>query len=172
MSEASQRFLSIIFLAISGMMSFREYVHVRWFWDYHLSFTPGLASTALAFLMIAPLYLRGILRWNRSIYTTLSFILILLVFASFIELALGGNGLSQFTTAAIAVALMLSWLGIKEVAGVCWVLALATGLYSAISNNLAMGFYGYLYIACGCLGLLFHSKLNPGQLVTGIRASY
>jgi hypothetical protein len=172
MSTESQRFASIIFLAIAGGMSFREYVHTRWLWDYHLTFSPGLISTGIAILMMAPLYLRGILKWNRSIFTTLSFVLILLVLASFIELALGGNGRGQFVTAAIGGAVVLSWLGIKEIAGVCWVLAFVAGLYSAISNNLAMGFYGYIYMAFGFLGLLLHSQLNPGQLVKGIQEAY
>lgn len=172
LSPENQRLLSLIFLAIAGVMSFQEYVHVRWLWDYRLTFKPGLISTSLAIAMLAPLYLRGILRWNRSIYTTVFFILVLLVFASFVELALGGNQRGQFTTAAIGVAVVLSWLGIKQVAGCCWILALATGLYSAISNNQAMGFYGYIYMLCAFLGLAFHAKLNPGQLVAGIRDAY
>jgi hypothetical protein len=171
-SRENQRFLSIAFLAIAGAMSFQNYVHVRWLWDYHLSFRPTLVSTGLAVVMIAPLYLRGILQWNKSIYTTISAMLILLVFASFIELSMGGNGSGQITTAAIGAAMVLSWLGIKEVAGASWVVALAGGFYSAINNNISMGFYGYIYIACGFLGLVFHSRLSPGQLVSGIRAAY
>lgn len=172
MSERNQRLASIIFLAIAGAMSFREYVQVRWLWDYHLTIRPGLISTVVAVLMVAPLYLRGILKWNRSIYTLISLVLILMVFASFLELALGGNGRGQVITAIIVMALVLSWLGIKEVAGVCWILAFAAGMFAAISNNLAMGFSGFIYITCGFLGLAFHSKLNPGQLVSGIRSEY
>lgn len=104
--------------------------------------------------------------------TTVFLVLVLLVFASFIELALGGNGRGQFTTAAIGAALVLSWLGIKEVAGASWALALSAGLYSAISNNMAMGFFGFIYVTCAFLGLVLHSKLSPGQLVSGIRDAY
>ena len=173
MSEETQRFISIIFLAIAGAMSFQTFVHTRLLlWDYHLSFRPTLISTALAVVMMAPLYLRDILQWNRSIYTTISAMLLLLVFASFFELAMGGNGRGQIATAAIVGALTMSWLGIKEVAGGCWVVALAAGLYSAINSSMAMGFFGYIYIAFGFLGLAFHSKLNPGQLVSGVRESY
>jgi hypothetical protein len=168
----NQRFVSIIFLAIAGGMSFLEYTHIGWFWDYHLTFTPGLISTVIATLMIAPLYLRGILIWNKSVYTTISFVLILLVFASFLELALGGNSYNPFVMGTIGAALLLSWLGIKEAAGQSWALALVAGLSSAILNDMAMGFYGFIYIACGVLGLLIHSKLNPGQLVAGIREAY
>ena len=167
-----QRLASLIFLAIAGGMSFLEYTHIGWIWDRHLSFAPGLISTIIAALMIAPLYLRGILIWNKSVYTAISFVLILLVFASFVELAMGGNSSNQYVRGAIGAALLLSWLGIKEVAGGCWALALLAGLSSAILNNMIMGFYGFTYIACGVLGQLFHSGLNPGQLVTGIRSAY
>jgi hypothetical protein len=171
-SEKNQRLISIVFLGIAAVMSFQDYVHVRRLWDYHLSFRPTLISTGLAVVMMAPLYLRGILQWNRSIYTTISAMLILLVFASFIELAMGGNGRADITTTGIGAAIVLSWLGMKEVAGGCWMVPLAVGLYSAYYNSNAMGFYGYIYIACSFLGLVFHSKLNPGQLVSGIRGAY
>jgi hypothetical protein len=172
MNEESQRLASLIFLAIAGGMSFLEYTHVRILWDYHLSFTPRLLSTALAVCMVAPLYLRGILKWNMSVYTTISLVLILLVFGSFVELSLGGNNRNEFVTTALGAALLLSWLGIKEVAALCWVLVLIVGLYCTLSNSAAMGIYGYVYIVCGFLGLLFHSKLSPGELIAGIRAEY
>lgn len=169
----STQLISMLFLLMSGLMSFFEYTQTRIFWDYHLTFAPGFISTIIAVCLISPLYLRGILHWSRSVYSILSFILILLVFASFIQLALGGAkapGVIVISTLLLAVT--LSWLGIRGVAGVCWILVLIVAIYSAVLNNLAMGFYGFVYIVTGFLGIVLHSGLNPGQLLSDIKLEY
>lgn len=172
LDNASIRFLSLIFLSIAGVMSFFEYTHIGWIWDTHVTFTPNFLSSILGILLIAPLYMRGILKWNKSIYTITSFILILMVFASFIELALGGNGKSSITIALVGAALVLSWLGIRAAAGIAWILVLAAAVLSAIANNLAMGFWGFVYVGSGTLGLVLHSGLNPGELMYALKIEY
>lgn len=172
LSTTAQRALSLVFLGIAGVMSFQEYVDAGWLWDRRLSFSPTLLSSAIALPIVAPLYLRGILKWRKSVYTTLSFLLLLMVFASMIELALGGNGLSSAAASVIGLTLVLSWLGMGGVAQSAWVLLAGAAVYSTVRNNLALDVYGYLYVACCCLGLLFHSELNPGQLGVAMRDAY
>jgi len=166
------RFLSLVFLLASGVMSFFNYTHTGIFIDSSLTFQPGFISTILAICLISPLYLRGVLKWNKSIYSLLSLVLILLVFASFTELAMGGNERSSIVISLLVAAIVLSWLGVKAVAGASWVLALAAAIYSAIDNNLAMGFQGFIYISSGFIGLVLHSGVNPGELFEGIVNEY
>jgi hypothetical protein len=170
------RLLSLLFLLASGVMSFFNYTHTGVFagifFDSSLTFQPNLISTILAICLISPLYLRGILKWSKSIYSLLSLVLILLVFASFTELALGGNGKSSIVISLLVAAVVLSWLGVKAVAGASWGLALAAAIYSAIVSDLAMGFAGFIYIGSGFIGLVLHSGLNPGELFEGIRSEY
>jgi hypothetical protein len=170
------RLLSLFFLLASGVMSFFNYTHTGVFagifFDSSLTFQPNLISTILAICLISPLYLRGILKWSKSIYSLLSLVLILLVFASFTELALGGNGKSSIVISLLVAAVVLSWLGVKAVAGASWGLALAAAIYSAIESNLAMGFAGFIYIGSGFIGLVLHSGVNPGELFEGIRSEY
>lgn len=166
------RLLSLVFLGVAGAMSFFEYTHIGWLWDTTLTFVPRLISTIIAVAFLAPLYLRKILVWNKSIYSILSFILILLVFASFIELATGGNQKNTIVLGLLAVSAVLSWLGIREVAGIAWLLTLGAAIYAALENNLAMGFYGFIYIGSGFLGLILHTGLNPGELVNGLKKEY
>lgn len=170
------RLLSLVFLLLSGMMSFFTYTRKvdLWIfsWDSELTFKPGFVSTLLAVFMIAPLYLRGILQWNVSIYGVVSLLLILLVFSSFVELVLGSKTRSPLIMGLLGSALVLSWLGIKEVAGIAWILVLAGGIYSVIISNIALGFYGFIYVAFGFVGLVLHSGLNPGELVQGIKMEY
>ena len=165
------RVLSLFFLLLSGSMSFLTYTHTGIFWDSQFSFEPGFISTILAVFLISPLYLRGLLKWNKSIYTLLSFVLILLVFGSFIELAMGGNK-NPIIVVLLSISIVLSWLGMRAIAGVGWILTLAAGIYSAIINDMAMGFYGFIYIGSGFLGLILHSGLNPGKLVLGLKEEF
>ena len=170
------RLLSLLFLLASGVMPFFNYTHTGVFagifFDSSLTFQPNLISTILAICLISPLYLRGILKWSKSIYSLLSLVLILLVFASFTELALGGNGKSSIVISLLVAAVVLSWLGVKAVASASWGLALAAAIYSAIVSDLAMGFAGFIYIGSGFIGLVLHSGLNPGELFEGIRSEY
>jgi hypothetical protein len=166
------RILSLLFLLISGVMSFFKYTHVGWLWNSSMTFKPGFISTIFAVFLIAPLYLRGILKWNKSLYSLLSLILILLVFASFTELAMGGNDYNRIVLFLLVAAVLLSWLGIRAVAGASWILVLAAAIYAAIENNLAMGIYGFVYISSGFVGLVLHSGLNPGELFEGIKNEY
>jgi hypothetical protein len=167
------RFLSLVFLLASGAMSFLNYTDIGTFYNSSLTFQPTFISTILAIFLISPLYLRGILKWSKSIYSLLSLVLILLVFASFTELAIGGNGSkSTIVISLLGAAIVLSWLGVKAVAGASWGLALAAAIYSAIENNLAMGFGGFIYISSGFIGLVLHSGVNPGELFEGIVNEY
>lgn len=166
------RFLSLIFLLLAGILSFFEYTHVGKLWNTHLTFTPTFLSSIFGILLIAPLYMRGILKWNKSIYTIISFVLILMVFASFIELALGGKGKSSITMALLSAAFVLSWLGIRAAAGVAWILVLVATVMSVIANNLTMGFSGFVYVVSGALGLILHSGLNPGEFMQALKTEY
>jgi hypothetical protein len=174
LSGATLRLLSLLFLLLSGAMSLFKYTQITsWWWpDVVRTFKPSLISTVLAIFLIAPLYLRGILKWNKSIYSILSLVLILLVFSSFVELAMGGNQKSIFIYGLLGAAIILSWLGIREVASISWVLALCAGIYAAAESNLAMGIAGFVYIAAGFCGLVLHSGLHPGQLVQGLKSEF
>ena len=177
LDDGWQRFLSLTFLFIAGMLCFFTYTHESLLWGHKvwegtLKIKPGFISTIIAVLLIAPLYLRNIFKWNRSVYTIISFILILLVFASFIELASGGNSKNSIVNTLIALSIVLSWLGIRGIAGISWILVIAATVYSTITNNIILGFYGFIYISSGFLGLLLHTGLNPGAFMKCLKDEY
>lgn len=180
LSAGALRGLSLFFLLAAGVMSFFEYTQINTGWfnglfgnsESRLTFRPGMIATIIAILLTCPLYLRGILKWNKSIYTILSAILILLVFASFVELALLGGNDNVTIISLLLSAVVLSWLGMKAVAGVSWALALSAAIYSMVSSSMIMGFYGFIYVTCGFLGLVLHSGLTPGGLVSSMIEEY
>lgn len=153
-------------------MSLLTYTHEGRIWDTSVSFAPRFHSSAVALALVAPLYLRRILNWNRSLYSIASFILILAFFASLVELALGGNTRSALIMPVLAIAVAVSWLGLREIAGASWLLVLLAGSLAAVGTNLALGIFGFIYIACGILGLSLHAGLNPGQIVSGLMREY
>lgn len=175
LDSESLRFLSLIFLLIAATMSLFQYTHIGFFgmWKTTVQFAPGFLSSVFGLILIAPLYMRGILKWNKSIYSILSFILIAMVFSSFIELIIGGGKtINSIIMAILVAAFVLSWLGMRAVAGVAWVLVLAAAVMSAIWNNLAMGFLGFIYVCSGALGLILHSGLNPGEFMKALKSEY
>lgn len=173
MSITTQRILSLIFLMIAVSMAFLSYDRAGIFFNTKLEIFPGFISTLVAIILIAPLYARNILKWNKSFYTLISLILFLMLFGSLVELAMGGNGLnSQVVQYLLLSAIVLSWLGMKSIAGGSWLLLFPAIAVSIIENNTAMGFYGFIYVACGFIGILLHSELNPANLVNGIKEEF
>jgi hypothetical protein len=86
------------------------------------------------------------------------------------KLALLGSGDIQFYL--VTAAIVLSWLGMRAVAGIGWVLAFAAAVLSVLSTSAAMGLSGFLFIASALLGLLMHSNLGPSRVVQEIMAEY
>ena len=167
----TQKVLSLLLLGFSVGLSLQYYTGKRFFFfNVAYSISPDFISGIVALCLILPLYARGILRWSASIYGTLMFVLFLAVYASLAKLALLGKGDVQVYLVTAAV--VLSWLGMRAVAGIGWVLAFAAAVLSAISTSAAMGLSGFLFIASAFLGLLMHSNLGPGRVVEEIMAEY
>jgi len=131
-------------------------------------------SSAIAVALIAPLYLRGLLKWNKSPFTTISFVLILGVFASFVEMSIlgGKTKLGGVNLYVLMIALALSWAGIRGIAGIAWVIVLVLGIYNVHSASIDFGLPGYLYICSAFMGLCFHSGVNPGELFSSLKEEY
>ena len=72
----------------------------------------------------------------------------------------------------MSAAILLSWLGMAPIAGVAWLLLLGAAIGSVIFYDAALGFFGFIYIACGALGLLLNQNLSLGGLMQGIKGEY
>lgn len=166
-----QRLLSLVFLAIADLLAFNSYTSTGFFWDSTFNLQPGAFETFIAIAMVAPLYLRGILSWKKSTYSILFFVLVTWLFGSLASLATGGKDHNVVTYLLIGT-VALSWLGIREVAGVGWVLLLLIGGYGFLKRSADMDIFGFVYVVSGFLGLVVHGNLNPGQLLRGLKAEY
>lgn len=175
-SKEWQRFASLALLLFAFVLALLPYERKRLggLWHTNVSITPEFLSACIALALIAPLYLRGLLKWNRSPFTTISFVLILGVFASFVQLSVfgGKSWVGTVNFYMVMIALVLSWIGLRGVAGIAWIIVLLAGIYNVHSTSTNLGFAGYLYICSAFLGLCFHSGVNPGELVSSLKDEY
>ncbi|MCG3717796.1 hypothetical protein L5F50_01245 [Aliarcobacter butzleri] len=173
MSQKALKGFSLLFLLIATSMTLFTYSQEGILWDTKLNIYPSFISAIIAICLIVPLYARNILKWNKSVYTLISFVFFLLLFSSLITLAMGGSGFnSKVVQYVLITSIILSWLGMKAIAGVSWLLLFVAVIYSIVENNMAMGFYGFIYISCGFIGLVLHTDLNPGNLMKDIKEEF
>lgn len=175
--------LSVIFLTTAVAISFMNFAYVeeKWFGLSEevrvFNFAPDLISTIVAIVLVAPLYIRNLFRWTQSFYSLIFFVLIVFFFATLIHLVLGGRDVlssegNNRTIEMIAAAIILSWVGMKGIAALSWVMVVIAAIVSMLNQNYAMGFWGAIYIMSGCLGILLRTNLNPGQLIGVFKEEY
>ena len=178
--STSRKLLSLALLATAGsiaLIDFDEKCLFSW-WCGEVNFAPGYISGLLALGLVLPMYARGILIWATNVYRMVSFALVLFVCAVAIEIALlgGGSGwpgfLGSFTGALLAAALLLSWLGMREVARYVWILVLIPIIYNAINNDITLGFYGFIFVLCAILGLMLQSVNNFQNTLESLAREY
>jgi hypothetical protein len=170
-SGQSKKILSVVFLLISCLLSFQSIVGTRlFFFPKDISIAPDLLSATIALALVVPLYGRGILKWSSSIYGLMMFVLLLAVFSSISKLAYAGGG--EVSLYLIAIAVVLSWLGVRAIAGIVWVLVFIAGVYSATKISTEMGITGFIFITTSFLGLLMHTNLSPTGIVNGMTDEY
>lgn len=170
-SGQSKKILSIVFLLVSCLLSFQSIAGTRFFFfPKDISIAPDLLSATIALALIIPLYGRGILKWSPSIHGLIMFVLLLAVFSSISKLAYaGGDDVSLYL---IAIAVALSWLDVRAIAGMVWVLVFLASVYSATMISVGMGITGFIFILTSFLGLLMHTSLSPAGIVTEMSAEY
>lgn len=175
MPKEWQRLGSLIFLLFAVIITFPEYTRERqWWFDSKSDIRPTFISAAIAICLVSPLYLREILKWNKSVYGLVSSFLITWVFASFVSASLiqlkGILGTVNFYL--ILMAISLSWLGIRGVAGVSWIVVFILAIYNIRKVSLDMDIWGFLFVVFSFLGLCLHSGVNPGELFKGLKEEY
>ena len=170
-SGQSKKILSVIFLLVSFLLSFQSIAGTRlFFFPKDISISPDLLSATIALALIIPLYGRGILKWSPSIHGLIMFVLLLAVFSSISKLAYaGGDDVSLYL---IAIAVALSWLGVRAISGMVWVLVFLASVYSATTISAGMGITGFVFILTSFLGLLMHTNLSPAGIVSEMAAEY
>ena len=173
--EASRMLLSLVFFAAAGSIVFFEFekCYFWWGWCKDVKFTPGFISGLLALGLVFPMYARGILVWEFKVYGLFSLGLIVFVSAVAIKIALlGPDFFGSLTSYLLIGALMLSWLGMREIAGYAWLSVIVLGAYNAVSNDVTLGFYGFAFVLCAFLGIMLHNPDSFQNTLKALSAEY
>ena len=129
-------------------------------------FFPDFITAIMGVMIVLPLYLRNILKWEHtSVYSILSAAINVTLVATLCKIVVG-NGFSQSLLSYLLLsAIFLSWLGMRPVAGMAWVAVLIIGIFGLIVRNYAMGMHGYLFVLCSFIGLLLQSEMKPRDVM-------
>lgn len=135
---------------------------------------PGLRSGIIGLLLIAPLYIRKVLHWEQnSIYTMISFILNLSLASTIAVICFEDLSDSLFDAIwpiqdvrilLLMFAVALTWLGMRAIAGIAYILLFLLVMLNLSMANTAMGFNGFLCVLLGTLGLILQNGLTPRQM--------
>ncbi|MDB9923886.1 hypothetical protein OAC90_00220 [Planktomarina sp.] len=171
LSDKTKKLVSLTFLLVAFSISMASYTHDGWFFDTQKNLRPDLPAILLGLALVTPLYARRILKWSASIYGIVTFILFLSVFASFLQIGLDGGG-SDISKYLIGTAVIVSWIGIRGLAGIAWIPAIAAAGYNAISMSDTLGLWGAVFLVSVVIGLLLHSNLSPANLMQSLQDEF
>lgn len=167
----TKQFSIIACMAIAVLMSFLPYTLQNTSTAFF-----GKIKTSMQAVSIAPnmlsclygiiLYSAILIRFRRPLFKnaieTITAILDILFFASFLTIFVSAETfripLTNFSGSGhtiLIIGILFSWLGIKAVAGIVWILLLILGLHHISIVNNAMGFYGIVYILCAFVSLVY-----------------
>lgn len=163
----------ILFMTVAILLSF-----VGWKKGHStVSIRPDMISMMYAVLIYSAYVVRvkGIRKMLESIREIVVCILVLMLFASFVQIFLGTNefkifGIELFSFDSkilLLIAFLLSWLGVKFVSVVTLGLVVVCALAKLSIVNEAMGVWGIVYVLSGFIGIILYLKTEP-QVVAAL----
>lgn len=168
----------ISFTNISGTVT-KRFLFWSWNEEFMTNITPSLMSTLFAILLL----LAVILRNNpRNMFSKPSrFVLLaedVLFISSFLNILCNKEplpipGINLSCQSLLVAAVVFSWVGIKEVAGIVWAAVLIFGVTRLCSIDSVMGFTGSLYLLCAFLsGVLQWLELDVRLSLDGLKKEF
>ncbi len=142
------------------------------FFTKEMRITPGLLSGFLGIGLLVPLYLRGILKFQFSIYNLVSAFVMFFIFSSLIQIVIGDGLFTTIKVALVIGAIVLAWVGMRGVANFAWFLLFIGVILNVQNLSEAMGIWGWLFVALSFFGLLLHTGLGPKALIEGLKEEY
>ena len=168
LTKDKQRLLSLALLiaaiAFAWLPHERSWILFR-VWERTLredGFIPDFITAIMGVMIVLPLYLRNILKWEHtSVYSVLSAAINVTLVATLCKIIVGNGFSGSLLSYLLVFAIVLSWLGMRPVAGMAWVAVLVIGIFGLMLRNYAMGIHGYMFVLCSFLGLLLQSEMKP-----------
>lgn len=168
----------ISFVNISGTIT-KRFLFWSWNEQFLTNITPSLMSTLFAILLLLAVILRNDPR--RLFAKPSRFVLLaedVLFISSFLNILCNKEPLpipavTVSCQSLLVVAVVFSWVGIKEVAGIIWAAVLILGVTRLCSIDSVMGFTGSLYLLCAFLsGVLQWLELGIHISLDGLKQQF
>lgn len=168
----------ISFTNISGTIT-KRFLFWSWNEQFITSITPSLMSTLFAILLLLAVILRNNPR--RMFSKPSRFVMLagdVLFISSFLNILCNKEmlpipGINMSCQALLIVAIGLSWVGIREVAGIIWIIVLILGVTRLCSIDSVMGFTGSLYLLSAFIsGVLQWLELDVHFSLDGLKQQF
>jgi len=138
--------------------------HDKSLWNYM-----GIYHGILGFVLMIPLYTRNYIRFSRiSVYSVVSFSLNWLMFASITALIIGKGLKADFMGGLLIAVILISWLGMKSIAGFGWLLLFPLAIYNITKSSISFGGWAIIYLISVALSIIFQTNTPPGELTKNI----
>lgn len=148
----------------------------RWFSDKDtvLNF-PSIVNGAVGLFMCMPMYIRGFIEFKHiSIYRCVTLLFNWLLFSSISQIILGPDNTleNNFSSMCLFGGMLLTWLGLRSVAGFCWLFFVFIALFNLAFNSKLPQFTGFLFLACGFFSLMFQMNLVPVEMYNRFKVEF
>lgn len=132
---------------------------------------PGFLNSLWGLSLCFPIYLRNFIPFKTlSPYSYISFALNFSLFSVVAQLIFGASGTFTHNTlnAVFLASLVISWLGIRSVAGFGWLAVFLLAVINLISADYHLKHFGYLFLLCAFSSFMFQSSFSPKHLFSNI----
>jgi len=143
--------------------------------DLGFMYPKGILNPLWGLLMCFPLYLRGFVPFkNISIYSYISFVLNFFLFTVIAQIIFGASETFTHNTmnTVFIASLIISWLGIRQIAGFGWLIVFVLALVNLIVADYHLKHFGVFFILFTFSSLLFQTEFSPKNLFGKILSEF
>lgn len=136
---------------------------------------PYLIHGVAGLLLAVPLYIRNILPFKSfSPYYLLTSSMNILFFAVMAQLIIGPSNTirNDWISTMLIIAIVLTWLGIRSVAGLSWILVFGLATFNLVRSSYEMKHWGLPFLICALLSLLLQTQLSPKEFFKTIEIEF
>ncbi len=187
LSGKSQKWIALLF-GILGFVTgsfYYDTVTTAEFWlnpvwflhdeDKLIFSIPGLTHGIIAIALLAPLYIRKILKYrNISIISLLLLISNVYLFSTWTQFAMGfkESFANTFISMGLISAIMLSWLGMRSISGFCWLIVVLLCAYNMVSGAEMLAAWGIIFLICSTVSIWFQTKMPLDEYFAALKGEF